>query len=80
VPRHGKEERAVGHCGDPLARLDRSLADAYAQALSWASDEAEKAKIRDAQRAWIGERNACSGDVGCLSAAYEARIKALQPS
>lgn len=71
-------ERAI--CSDiDLARLDRNLADAYAQALSWASDDAEKIKIRDAQRKWIGERNACGGDVACLTAAYDARLKALQP-
>jgi uncharacterized protein YecT (DUF1311 family) len=71
-------EKAI--CSDiPLARLDRSLADAYAQALSWASDDAEKTKIRDAQRTWIGKRNACGGDIGCLTTAYEARLKALQP-
>jgi uncharacterized protein YecT (DUF1311 family) len=71
-------EKAI--CSDiPLARLDRALADSYAQALSWASDDAEKAKIRDAQRAWIGKRNACGGDVACLTAAYDARMKALQP-
>jgi uncharacterized protein YecT (DUF1311 family) len=63
----------------PLARLDRSLADSYAQALSWASDDAEKTRIRDAQRTWIGERNACGGDIGCLTSAYDARLKALQP-
>jgi uncharacterized protein YecT (DUF1311 family) len=67
-------------CSDvALARLDRSLADIYAQALSWASDDGEKTKIRDAQRKWIGERNACGGDIGCLTAAYDARLKALQP-
>jgi uncharacterized protein YecT (DUF1311 family) len=71
-------EKAI--CSDiPLARLDRDLADAYAQALSWASDDAEKTRIRDAQRKWIGERDACGGDVACLTAAYDARLKALQP-
>lgn len=68
-------------CSDiPLARLDRALADAYAQALSWAGDDAEKTRIRDAQRTWIAERNACGGDIGCLSSAYEARLKALRPA
>ncbi|HET7715613.1 MAG TPA: DUF3298 domain-containing protein [Bauldia sp.] len=72
-------EKAI--CSDiPLARLDRALADAYSQALSWASDDAEKTKIRDAQRKWIGERNACGGDIDCLTAAYDARLKALRPS
>lgn len=72
-------EKAI--CSDvALARLDRNLADTYAQALSWASDDAEKTKIRDAQRAWIGERNACGGDTGCLTTAYESRLRALQPT
>lgn len=71
-------EKAI--CSDvALARLDRSLADSYTQALSWASDEAEKTKIRDAQRTWIGERNACGADVGCLTGGYDARLEALQP-
>ena len=71
-------EKAI--CSDvALARLDRTLADSYAQALSWASDDAEKTKIRDAQRKWIGKRDACGGDIGCLTSAYDARLKALQP-
>lgn len=70
-------EKAI--CSDvALARLDRSLSDAYAQAMSFAADEAEKAKIRDAQRTWIGERDACGGDVGCLTAQYQARLKVLE--
>jgi uncharacterized protein YecT (DUF1311 family) len=70
-------EKAI--CSDiALARLDRNLSDAYAQAMSWASDGAEKTAIRDAQRTWIGERNACGGDVGCLTAQYQARLKVLQ--
>jgi len=73
-----KTEKAI--CSDiALARLDRALSDAYSQALSWASDDAEKTKIRDAQRAWIGERDACGGDAACLAAAYKARLEALQP-
>lgn len=71
-------EKAI--CSDiPLARLDRSLSDAYAQALSWASDDAEKAKIRDAQRKWVAKRDACGADAACLTSAYQDRLKALQP-
>jgi uncharacterized protein YecT (DUF1311 family) len=70
-------EKAI--CSDvALARLDRQLSDSYAQALSWASDDAEKNAIRSAQRAWIGERNACGGDVACLTSAYGKRLAALQ--
>jgi uncharacterized protein YecT (DUF1311 family) len=72
-------EKAV--CGDvALARLDRNLADAYTQALSWASDDAAKEAIRAAQRSWIAERDACGGDVACIAATYDARLKALQTS
>jgi uncharacterized protein YecT (DUF1311 family) len=68
-------------CGDvALARLDRNLADAYTQALSWASDDAAKDTIRTEQRAWIAERDACGGDATCIAASYDARIKALQAS
>lgn len=69
-------EKAI--CSDiALARLDRNLADNYTVALSF-TDEAGKAKIREAQRQWIAERNACGGDIGCLSSAYQARIKVLE--
>lgn len=72
-------EKAI--CSDvALARLDRQLSDSYAQALSWASDDAAKNAIRSAQRAWIGERNACGGNVACLTSAYDARLAALQAS
>jgi len=77
----GKAETATEKaiCGDvALARLDRSLADAYTQALSWASDDAAKEKIRTEQRAWIAERDACGGDASCITATYDARIKAIQ--
>jgi uncharacterized protein YecT (DUF1311 family) len=66
-------------CSDiPLARLDRSLSEAYAQALSFASDDAARNALRAAQRTWIGERNACGGDVACLTSAYDARLAALR--
>ena len=69
-------EKAI--CSDvALARLDRELSDTYTVALSF-TDDAGKAGIRDAQRRWIAERNACGGDVGCLVSAYEARIKVLE--
>ncbi|WCS24004.1 hypothetical protein LOK46_23070 [Methylobacterium sp. NMS14P] len=37
-----------------------------------------QAKLRDDQEAWLKERQACGGDVGCLSAAYDARLKVLR--
>ncbi|MBN9022771.1 MAG: DUF3298 domain-containing protein [Rhizobiales bacterium] len=69
-------EKAI--CSDiALARLDRGLADSYTVALSF-TDDAGKAQIREAQRQWIAARNACGGDVACLTSEYEARIKVLQ--
>lgn len=66
-------------CSDiALARLDRQLADAYRLKLRYADDE-ERTTIRDAQRTWIGTRNACGGDITCLSGAYESRLAALGP-
>ena len=51
----------------------------YAGAVLGERRRGQKTKIRDAQRKWIGTRNACGGDVACLTAAYDARLKALQP-
>ncbi|MBN9017881.1 MAG: hypothetical protein J0H11_10725 [Rhizobiales bacterium] len=33
---------------------------------------------RDAQKAFLAQRQACSSDVACISAAYDARIGALK--
>jgi uncharacterized protein len=35
-------------------------------------------KLRDDQEAWLAERRTCAGDVECLRAAYEARLKVLR--
>lgn len=35
-------------------------------------------KLRDDQEAWLKERQACGGDVACLKAAYETRLKVLR--
>ncbi|MGU3664731.1 lysozyme inhibitor LprI family protein [Methylobacterium sp. A49B] len=37
-----------------------------------------QAKLRDDQEAWLKERQACGGDVACLTAAYDARLKVLR--
>jgi uncharacterized protein len=37
-----------------------------------------QAKLRDDQEAWLTERRACSGDVACLTAAYDGRLKVLR--
>lgn len=70
-------EKAI--CSDvALGRLDRAMADSYTQVLAFTAEDADKAKIREAQRAWIAERNACGGDVACLTGQYDARLKALR--
>jgi len=69
-------EKAI--CSDvALARLDRDVASVYRQQLSYA-DDAQKTAIRNAQRAWLGTRDACGGSVVCLTDAYDQRLKALQ--
>ncbi|MBE7203767.1 MAG: hypothetical protein INR70_39055, partial [Parafilimonas terrae] len=37
-----------------------------------------QAKLRDDQEAWLTERQACGGDVACLTGAYDARLKVLR--
>ncbi len=64
-------------CSDVmLARLDRAVAAAYRQKLSYA-DEAEAQSTRDAQRAWIRARDGCGSSVLCLTTSYDDRLKAL---
>ncbi len=66
-----------------LARLDRHVADEYANALVWAVDNPAREKLKSEQRAWLGERDthcrAAAQSMGsCLAAAYQARLTALQ--
>ena len=63
-------------CGDTeLASTDKELSDLYGRKLASA---ANKARIRDDQRAWLrDERNRCS-DKACLQRAYRTRIDALK--
>lgn len=75
-------EKAICASRD-LARLDRHVADKYFDALAWAVDEPARAKLKNAQRAWVAERNthcrvAAQSIVSCLTASYQARLKALQ--
>lgn len=65
-----------------LAFLDRALAEAYIDAVTWATDDAQRRTIQQSQRAWISVRdgtcrNAGANVVACLAPLYEARIKAL---
>lgn len=65
-----------------LARLDRLMAEAYLDALTWEGDEAKRRALQQGQRAWVAQRDAACGRAGvhvvaCLTPLYEARIKEL---
>jgi uncharacterized protein YecT (DUF1311 family) len=71
-------EKAI--CSDvALARLDRAVAEAYAQKLKYAFEDAEKQPVKDGQRAWIGTRDTQCADaaVACLTGMYGARLAEL---
>jgi uncharacterized protein YecT (DUF1311 family) len=61
---------------DGLAALDRTLATAYTRMLD-SFPAGEKSTLRDVQKAWIAQRDACGTDKACIRAAYEARIGQL---
>jgi uncharacterized protein YecT (DUF1311 family) len=66
-----------------VARLDRHVADEYFNALAWAVDEPAGNKLKNEQKAWLNERDthcrvAAQSMTSCLSASYQARLKALQ--
>lgn len=68
-------ERTI--CGDPeLARLDRIMADLFAETRSLFLNAQQTAEADAAQRAWLTRRNRC-GDVQCLRQAYFSRITEL---
>jgi len=58
-----------------LAGYDRSVAAAYRFALQRADDDA--AALRQAQRQWIGSRNACGTDAHCLAESMRDRTDEL---
>jgi uncharacterized protein YecT (DUF1311 family) len=65
-----------------LARLDRHVADAYAEKLSWAEDDAARRTIQQGQREWLQRRDGVclrAGQplVACLSDSYQRRLQAL---
>lgn len=75
-------EKAI--CGSrPLSRLDHDVADEYADKLLWMSEDPERNKIRNEQRAWIAQRDASCGRAGsqigdCLIASYQKRLEQLR--
>lgn len=56
-----------------LADYDVHLMSSYKAALAASRD---KAAVKDAQRAWMAQRNACT-TLDCVSRAYQVRIKQL---
>ena len=64
-------------CGDPeLARLDRIMADLFAQTRSLLLNVQQTAEADKGQRAWLAQRNRCR-DVQCLRRAYFSRVAEL---
>lgn len=66
-----------------LARLDRRLAEAYADKLIWAEDDAKRQSLRQQQRAWLRMRDTSCGAarmsmVACLMPVYQKRITELE--
>ena len=68
-------ERAI--CSSSgLSALDRELARSY-QAARKLLSAGGRQQLLDAQRAWLGQRNRCDADTGCLETAMRERINAL---
>ncbi|HLI17453.1 MAG TPA: lysozyme inhibitor LprI family protein [Rhodanobacteraceae bacterium] len=57
-----------------LSELDRQMAALYHVRMQSVDDPT----VRDAQRAWLLDRNQCGADVICLQKQYAARIQQLQ--
>jgi len=74
-------EKAICSSRD-LARLDRHVAEAYAQKLSWAADDAARRTIQQGQREWLKRRDGVCLRAGqplaaCLSDSYQRRLQVL---
>ena len=64
-------------CGDvELSKMDEELNGAYKTAQQ---NEKQADSVRQAQKAWLKERNRCS-DVACMKLAYERRLHVLTES
>jgi len=59
-----------------LADDDVRLMSSYKAAMAASPD---KAAVKDAQRVWMAQRNACT-TLDCVSRAYQLRIKQLDTS
>lgn len=61
-----------------LGALDERLDSWYRRALIRAGYFDQTDMVKQQQRAWLDERNACSANIGCLRRAYRSRIEALR--
>jgi uncharacterized protein len=60
----------------PLGQSEARMATLFSIATSLVA-MGQRGDIQDAQRKWLATRDTCGNNVGCLSAAYEHRIRAL---
>lgn len=66
-------EKAI--CGNErLSALDLKMSKLYFAKLR-RRNASGKARLKNSQRAWIGARDACGRDVGCLVRKYEDRVR-----
>jgi uncharacterized protein len=64
-------------CGNgQLSRLDSEMASTYFRAINAVSPALRKRLQRD-QVQWLGSRNACGGNAGCLTALYNDRLNTM---
>ncbi len=69
-------EKAI--CGDEqLSSLDLKMSRLYFAKLR-RRDASGKARLRNSQRTWIGARDACGRDVGCILRKYEDRVRYMR--
>jgi len=72
---HTAAERAI--CSSyALGQAEARMATLFGVATSLVA-MGERGALKDEQRAWLKEREACGARVGCLTRRYDARIKAL---
>ena len=60
----------------PLGQAEARMATLFGVVTSLVA-MGQRGDIGDAQRKWLGERNACGNDGACIARAYQSRITAL---
>jgi len=65
----------IAICSDPtLSAEDDELAHEYSPLIRSAPPDAAKT-IKDEQKAWLGDRNACGSDMQCIMGSYRERLQ-----